>query len=78
MSEVKETFDIIISFKNTQDAKAFFYEWEKRFDLTNPMMISNEDGTAFGVTVEDDPQLVTALYEVLQADESVIDYDSEE
>jgi len=76
MSEVKETFDIIISFKNTQDAKAFFYEWEKRFDLTNPMMISNEDGTAFGVTVEDDPQLVTALYEVLQADESVTDFDS--
>ena len=78
MSEVKETFDIIISFKNTQDAKAFFYEWEKRFDLTNPLMISNEDGTALGVTVEDDPQLVTALYEVLQADDSVIDYDSEE
>lgn len=84
MSDVKETFDIIISFKNTQDAKAFFYEWEKRFDLTNPMMISNFDddglstGTAFGVTVEDDPQLVTAFYKVLRADESVIDYDSEE
>tara|TARA_R110002020_G_scaffold291680_1_gene507033 strand:- start:300 stop:536 length:237 start_codon:yes stop_codon:yes gene_type:complete len=78
MSEVKTTFDIIISFKNKQDAKAFFYEWEKRFNLTDPMMISNEDGTAFGVTVEDDPQLVTAFYKVLRADDSVIDYDSEE
>ena len=78
MSEVKTTFDIIISFKNTKDAKAFFYEWEKRFNLTDPLMISNEDGTALGVTVEDDPQLVTAFYKVLRADDSVIDYDSEE
>lgn len=78
MSEVKTTFDIIISFKNKQDAKAFFYKWEKRFNLINPMMISNEDGTAFGVTVEDDPQLVRAFYKVLRADDSVIDYDSEE
>ena len=84
MSEVKETFDILISFKNTEDAKAFFYEWEKRFNLTNPMMITNKDehglstGTALGVTVEDDPQLVTAFYKVLRADDSVIDYDSEE
>jgi len=76
MSEVKTTFDIIISFKNTQDAKAFFYEWEKRFNLTDPMNISNEDGTALCVTVEDDPQLVTALYEALRADESVTDFDS--
>ena len=84
MSEVKTTFDILISFKNTEDAKAFFYEWEKRFNLTNPMMISKFDedglctGTAFGVTVEDDPQLVTAFYKVLRADDSVVDYDSEE
>jgi len=76
MSEVKETFDIIISFKNKQDAKAFFYAKEKRFCLTDPLMISNEDGTALGVTVEDDPQLVTALYNILQADESVIDFHS--
>tara|TARA_R110000824_G_scaffold376930_2_gene568073 strand:+ start:266 stop:502 length:237 start_codon:yes stop_codon:yes gene_type:complete len=78
MSEVKTTFDIIISFKNKQDAKAFFYEWEKQFDLTNPLMVSNEDGTALGVTVKDDPQLVRAFYKVLRADDSVVDYDSEE
>ena len=38
MSEVKETFDILISFKNTEDAKAFFYEWEKQFDLTDKIL----------------------------------------
>jgi len=78
MSEVNETFDILISFKNTEDAKDFFYECENRFDLTNPLMVSNEDGTVLGVTVEDYPPLVTALYKVLQGDESVIDFDSEE
>jgi hypothetical protein len=41
-------------------------------------MVSNEDGTALGVTVKDDPQLVRAFYKVLRADDSVVDYDSEE
>ena len=78
MTDTINTFDILISFKNKQDAETFFYAESPRFGLTNPINISDEDGTALGVTVEDDPQLVAALYKVLQADDSVIDFDSEE
>ena len=78
MTDTINTFAITISFKNKRDAETFFYAEAPRFNLTNPMNISNEDGTALGVTVEGDPQLVKEFYRVLQADDSVIDFDSEE